>query len=494
MSGGSHTFCTACGAQLRRGKASGTRCDPCARKGIDLAALLPAGWFGACPQMRDALAGYDFGTAFRMIRAETGLSQQKLGELIGFEQRRVSEIERGLRNLRDVRLVAQVTTRLGIPPVMLGFGTPATVEHAGAIFGQKDVSWMDRRDFVGHVAAAALGVTASAGLDVDRLLGLLPHDEPAGTRRVGHADVDVIEGATEAYQSQDFATGGALARGAAVSQLRAALPLLNAQMPDEVRQRMHVATGHLALIAGWISFEANDHDAARRLWMVGLDVTRETDDPLGADLAAYTLSDLALQAVHLGRPDEALRIVRIGEATAASPHPVTPQTRLVLSAQQAWAYGSQNNPTECDRALGQVTDHFDHFAAIDPATAPAWVAWLDAAGPAPHYQGRAYYDLARSGGGRHAAELAVPVLRHSVDHFGPSYGRLRAASLSDLAGAHALAGDIDTAVAVGHEAVDAIVAVHSPRTRGQLRSLSEVLEPMNASPGVAELRERLVTA
>jgi hypothetical protein len=76
--------------------------------------------------------------------------------------------------------------------------------------------------------------------------------------------------------------------------------------------------------------------------------------------------------------------------------------------------------------------------------------------------------------------------------FGPDYARSRALYLPELAGAHALAGDSDTAVSVGHQAIDAVTAVHSPRAYDRLHVLRTVLEPLHTSPGVAELRERLV--
>jgi hypothetical protein len=59
--------------------------------------------------------------------------------------------------------------------------------------------------------------------------------------------------------------------------------------------------------------------------------------------------------------------------------------------------------------------------------------------------------------------LVPGVLRHAVEGFGPDYARSRALYLPDLAGAHALAGDTDTAVMLGHQAVEAVTAVHSPR-------------------------------
>ncbi|MGB6162163.1 MAG: hypothetical protein WCF33_02270 [Pseudonocardiaceae bacterium] len=44
----------------------------------------------------------------------------------------------------------------------------------------------------------------------------------------------------------------------------------------------------------------------------------------------------------------------------------------------------------------------------------------------------------------------MALLGEAVDHIGPDYARPRALWLTELAGAHAIAGDADTAVTVGH--------------------------------------------
>ncbi len=187
--------CARCGTQLRRGR--GLRgqvwCDPCRRAGPDPRRELPAGFYLQDP-ITAALIGYDFGTVFRRVRARTGWSQQTLADLVGLDQTRISAIERGVRRLRDVALVAQIATGLCIPPVLLGFGEPGTTVGQAGGDGRKWVSWMDRRDFVQQVAALALGVTGMAALDIDRLTALLPHADPTGDRaghgRGGPATVD----------------------------------------------------------------------------------------------------------------------------------------------------------------------------------------------------------------------------------------------------------------------------------------------------------------
>ncbi|MGH3798906.1 MAG: hypothetical protein ACRDTD_02015, partial [Pseudonocardiaceae bacterium] len=421
--------------------------------------------------------------------ARTGWSQQTLATLVGLDQPRISAIERGVGRLRDVALVAQVTTALWIPLILLGFGDPATTVVETGDRGRKLVSWVDRRDSVQHVATLALGAAGAAGLDIDRLTALLPHADPTGARHVGASDVEVIEQATAAFVRQDLAAGAGPIRDLAVAQLRSVLPLLSAQMTPEVQPRLYLATASLATTAGWMSFEVKQHDDARRLWIIGLNVARAADHPQGSDLTAFLLHDMALQAVHLGRPAEALRLVHLGHAATAGPHPVSPCTTCKLVNVQALAHAAQGETADCGQTLGKAEEH---FSGIDPATSPAWAAYLDETRLAS-LQGDAYYELALKSRDPGAAGRAVPLLRHAVDHLGPDYARIRASSLTKLAGAHAIAGDTDTAVTVGHQAVDAVTALHSPRAYDRLRILNTVLEPLHISTGVAELRDRLAT-
>ena len=459
----------------------GQRCDPCQRNEPQV--VLPEGFYDQ-PELEAALAGFDFGPVFRAVRAAQGWSQETLAEFLGLEQGRISRIETGKRPLLELGVVVRVANKLAIPAGKLGFAHGVTV-GGGMTAGRKG-SWVDRRDFVGHVAGLTLG-TGVTGLDIDRLTALLPHTEPTGTRHVGAADVEAIEQATIAFRRQDFAHGSGLARDTAVAHLRATLPLLNAQTRPEVRPRLLIATAHLALMAGYMSFDVKQHDAARRLWLIGLDLTRAAEDPRGSDLTVYLLYDMALQAVHLGRPVEALRLVHLGHVVAAGPHPVSASTTSCLANIQARAHAAQGDAADCDRALGQL---IDQFSSISPVNRPPWGEYLDETHFAAH-QGAAHYTLALAGRDPRAADRAVPLLRHAVDHFGPGYSKLQALYLPDLAGAHAIAGDIDTAVTIGHQALDAITTLHSPRAYDRLRVLNTALEPLHTSAGVAELRDRL---
>ena len=102
--------CERCGALLRResGKRGQAWCDPCQRIGPDPRRDLPSGFYFQDP-IPAALGDYNFRTVFRRIRMATGWSQQTLAEITGLEQARISAIERGVRPLRDVALVAKIS-------------------------------------------------------------------------------------------------------------------------------------------------------------------------------------------------------------------------------------------------------------------------------------------------------------------------------------------------------------------------------------------------
>ncbi|MGH3913404.1 MAG: hypothetical protein ACRDTC_08340, partial [Pseudonocardiaceae bacterium] len=176
---------------------------------------------------------------------------------------------------------------------------------------------------------------------------------------------------------------------------------------------------------------------------------------------------------------------------AAGKQLVSPSTTCCLATIQAEAHAAQGDAAACDHALGQAVEH---FSRIDPANRTPWGAFLDETSLAAK-QGNAHYTLARTSRDPRAANRAVPLLRQAVDQYGPGYARLRGSSLATLAESHALAGDVGTAVTIGHQAVDAVSTLSSPLSYDHLQVLKTTLEPLHTSPGVADLRDRItVTA
>ncbi|MGI9003154.1 MAG: helix-turn-helix domain-containing protein [Pseudonocardia sp.] len=440
--------------------------------------------------MRRALADYDFATVLRSVRRTTDYSQERLGELVGLSQSRISLIERRTHRLRDIAIVSRIASHLGIPPDLLGFtiGT-STVETTGHSDDQ-EVDWVFRRDFVTVVSGTTLGL-GTAPLDLDRLAALLPHTgvEPPG--RIGAADVAAIEQVTAALRSCDFSRGGGLFRDAAVAQLRSVLTLRNQECASPVRARLLVAAADLGLLGGWMNYDSELHADARRLWVLALELARQAEHPAAVDLTVDLLLRMTHQALHLHRVEEAERLVQLGHAAVVSgTHPVSTYTANSLATNQAWCHAARGDAAACDRALDRSVELLD--TPETTATAP-WSAHVGSAELAAR-QGHAYFTLAMASGNLQHAARAVPLLQEAVRDYGPNYARARAIQLPGLAGAHALIGDLNAAAHVGGQAVTEITALSSRRALGRLRTLDTVVGEHGTEAPAAELREQIRSA
>lgn len=240
---------------------------------------------------------------------------------------------------------------------------------------------------------------------MDRLAALLPGAEPTGTRHVGVGDVEFIEQLTANFRGQFFTYGSGLVHRAALAQLRTALPLLDAEVTAEVWPRLQLAT------------------------------------------AVHFVVDMACQAEYLGRPDEMLHLLRIGRTVADSgPHSASAAETTCLAVVFAAAHAMRGEEGACDRALGEAVDQ---FSAIDPAAVGPWTTNITSGFLAAR-QGHAHYTLALVDRDARAAGRAVPLLRRAIELYGPGYATSQALYLPELVGAHAIAGDLDTAVTLGH--------------------------------------------
>lgn len=472
--------CRSCRARLRRGQPE-VLCDPCARAARSWhGALVPADFYDS-PSLRAALSEYEFGPVLRAVRVHSSLTQEDLGHLIELPQGLISQVEAGKRKIRNIAIVARIAGALGIPARLLGFDP----SPAGSVDGEEEVGYMDRRDFLATIAAIALDVGAEP--DLQRLDSLLPsHTDRQIPHHVGVGDVAVIEQTTAAFRAMDRKYGGEVSRSAAIAQLRAALGLRNASGTEEVKSRLLVAIADLATAAGWASYDVEQHDIARRLWMIALDTARQARHLRSADLTALVLVDIAHQAVHLRRPTEALKLLRLAATTeTGSEHPVSTSTRGYIAAYRAQCHGMLGKSEPC---LNSLAESMDYFTA-SPDERP-WTQPVTPAGIAAH-QGQALYLLAQAES-RHATR-AIEQLRLAVDGFGPAYARSHALNSASLAGTYFLAGEVDSAIATGHAAVTGITALSSTRGHARLHDLDRLAARYQQHAEATELRNRIRT-
>lgn len=487
MTGPERQRCRFCGTVLAN--AIDPLCGSCARA-AGFRMPIPDGFYEDA-DLRAALARYDFGAVFAAVRQHTGLSQLQLADLLDLSQSRVSAVERGERRLTHVKLAARLATLLRIPPRLLGFPGDAL----GSVAAQEEVSWLERRDFLALVTAATLG--SSLHPELARLGALLPGEvEPVTRPHIGAADVDAIEAITDGFRRSDFAHGGGLCRAAAVTQLHQARRLKDAVCAPAIRTRLLVAIAELASMAGWMAYDVDDHDDARRLWTYALDTARCADDhPRAPDLAVDVLLDMAHQALHLygldankhaDRASEALHLVQLASATAANrKHPVSTITQGYISAVLGWCRAALGEPEPTRRAIGNAQDT---YAAANPATTPPW-AWFVNDAEITAQQGHSLYLLSLTR--PQFAPEAIEKLTSAATRYGAEYERSRAVILPPLASVQFQAGDIAAAVVTGYDAVEAITGLSSTRGYARLRVLDTVATPHSGQPEVADLREHI---
>jgi hypothetical protein len=384
-------------------------------------------------------------------------------------------------------VVVRISNEFGIPARLLGFDPNICTPTK-----EKEVSEMYHSgDFLDFITGRSPDAATTGELDIEQLKALLPdpRDEPVPSR-IGAANVAAIREVTAMFRAWDFRHGGWMMCAGVMAQLHQVRRMRESQCTEPVRAELLLATGELASVAAFMNFDTGLHENTRRLLLIALGSARESRDAnheLANDLMVHIQLQTITQAIHLRRPDEALSFMGIAELTAViGDHPVSAQTRTYLSLKQATCQAMLGNAELCRRALDQAQER---AGDIDPAVAPQpWIAHVTPA-EVNAITGGAMYRLAQHDRGY--APKAVEPLLSAIDTFGDEYARSRAINLTSLAGAYFQVGDLDTAVATGHQAITEISELRSVRILDRLRTLAEVAEPYSHRCDVAELRQHI---
>jgi hypothetical protein len=146
---------------------------------------------------------------------------------------------------------------------------------------------VQRRRFLVNAVFAPAAVPASAL----RWLTSPPAGAPAasGLRRVGRADIDAIHALTVSYREMDNRLGGGRLRAVIVSYLddHVSRLLTGGSYREETGRRLAAACGELSQLAGWVTYDSDEHGVAQRYLTQALAYARHADDPaLDAEILA----------------------------------------------------------------------------------------------------------------------------------------------------------------------------------------------------------------
>lgn len=477
--------CSTCPCVLPDGEKKSV-CDVCARTAHTSGGLVVPAIYFCQPQMRAALASYNFGVVFRQLRLDYHLTQLQLADLIGVDQAKVSRIESGTP-LRSIATIARIAAMLGIRPALLGFD-----EAPDRSTRELEVNWLDRRDFGRVVMGLVLG--ASGIPELKHLTDLRPRPtDPVAPNQISMEHVDGHRAVTASLRESDYKLGGGMVRAATKEHLRYVQLLREARCTPAVKAELRLATAELAMTAGWMSYDVEDHSDARHLWMIALHNAKTAEHPRSADLETDVLLDMAHQYLHQDEPKEAHSLVRTALAKADThSYPISTHTRSYLQTNLAWCHGALGQVDACRRALDQAQQS---YLNIDVTTAPPWATHVVPAEIAAQ-QGHGLFLLSRNQfrqarPHQRFAEQAVEHLRAAVEGYGSGYARSSAVNLPGLASSYFLAGDLDAAVATGSEAITAITKLSSERAYARLRDLCETASAFAHTPEVVDLCRRI---
>jgi transcriptional regulator with XRE-family HTH domain len=97
-------------------------------------------WLWTSASARRRLAGRDVGEIFAAYRTAHHLTQQQLGDRLGFDQSYVCRIENGRRTVRDIPTLNRIAAQLGIPPRLLGLTTATDADfEAMCLFAESSL-------------------------------------------------------------------------------------------------------------------------------------------------------------------------------------------------------------------------------------------------------------------------------------------------------------------------------------------------------------------
>jgi len=359
---------------------------------------------------------------------------------------------------------------------------------------------LNRRGLVGAGAALAAGSALSSAMhdwlhtdpvlaqDAPRLDSPLNAEHAAFDRYdaapIGSQEIEALERSVEVFRAWDAARGGGLQRKAVVGQLNEVGGMLAYHHPDHLQRRLWGVAANLAVLAGWMSHDVGLEPTAQKYFVIAAHAAREGGD---RPRAGEALSRAARQMVHLGRPDDALDLMKL--AKSGSGEQTLPRTRAMLHTIEAWAQASMGRGQAMRRTLGEAEDLFVSDKGDVPP--PSWMQMFNEADlhgmEALAYRTLAEHDPAAANTAQNHAKQALE-LREG--------GRQRSKIFDyiSLASACFIADDPEQADRYARLALVSMGETSSHRTWDRLREMYRLTGHYAGYAKIQDLREEIELA
>lgn len=344
-----------------------------------------------------------------------------------------------------------------------------------------NVDDVHRRQLLQTLAGAA--VTPVAAHPLANLIS--PTHTPA-PNTVDLREINGVRTMSRTYTAWDHEFGSGFVRDAATAHLRYVIGLLDANCPEKLRDELYDAVGSFAHTAGFIAFDAYDHDTARRLFEVAQGCAEERGHENWL-LRAKVLSSRARQEIWVGNADEGLTLAELALVRSER---VTATMRAMLHTARARALAKLARVKD---TIDAITVADNEFGRSEPHNDPAFMKYYD---HAQHMgdTGHALWDLAVHD--IRWAPYARKRLAAAVAGHSSRFARSRAISGIKLATLEALTGDPAEATQVGLAALDDFGTMQSCRARTDLIALHDAAARRHRGRELAglhqQVRQRLI--
>ncbi|WP_176611627.1 helix-turn-helix domain-containing protein [Actinomadura sp. WMMB 499] len=378
-----------------------------------------------------------FGEKLRALMVERKISQRRLAQLVPCDNGHLSKVANGLKN----------------PSTELAERLDVVLDAGGrlAALRSRSPAHRAREDRLADDVAPELGGA--------RLLA-------ARGRPADGAFVDAVRETSQALVRMDMAHGASDILPLALRIFRAVNHKLGtgAYRPA-IERDLLAAAGEAGEVAAWIAHDADEQDVSRRVIHEALMLSRQAGD---RSLELFELTHLAMLAIHLRRPAEALRIT--GDLLDED---LPPRVRALLDIRRGRAFAQLGHDGRARDALGRARSILQDGITSRDAY---WTWWLTDAEVLWH-TGMAHAEL-----GEWSA--AVPLMSEAGE-LRMGYQRARFNDQVHLLNALVHVGDWSEAEPVLAEAADAVVDVNSVRTTNLLRRVTERIGRAGAPSTVA---------
>jgi len=425
--------------------------------------------------------------AFQLARRSRVLTQAQVAEMVaevveratgrrcGIDADYVSKVERGEISWPGAAYRSAFRTVLGAASdADLGFSCPRSRETTLIVASSivtGEPSWaedaMIDQDLIRYASAAGLGAL-SAHLP-DLLRGALRRT--AVPARIDEYHVEQLNEVVEFFMRSDVLLGGGMSRNAAAGQLEWCCDVLaKSTMSDVVRRVWQSSTARLADVAGFMSFDCGDQLAARRFFLVALQLAAEAGD---VQQRVHTLTSTARQAVELDRNNLCVDLMRLAHGENRR---LSPVARAVLINVEAFALGRQADGAAVERATGQADELFGQRAA-EPDD-PTWAWYHNNKALMTGDGGRALFYAAMRAGDARIATMAEHRLQASYDLQPAEAARSRSFVLIHIACLVLRFDDPHRGLDLAEQALNEAAPLRSQRIADDIRMLAKTAAPL----------------